>query len=424
MEHKEKHIQNALKAVSNKNHKKTLTEYISIRKEIDRVTNNTIDTDVCSISHLSTFLKNKKFKDADRKDIRTWLNWLTKQGLGDTTINLYKARIKRFYKYISKPTLYEGGKADQKDIPYPDSVRWISIDHDTMELPLDSILNEKQIKKLYNGCRDLRDKVIVTSWLDAGLRRNELRLMKIKNVGFDKQLGAYFILPKKSKRKGLKTGARKVQLFLIPSSTYYIREHLNYHPFKDDPEAPFIYTIGKKAKNKRDPVSERGFKDILDQIVVRSGLKMHISPHVLRHNSATMCCVKGFNEFMLRERFGWSKSSNMPSRYVHLAQTDMSNQIKKILGITDEEDIKDSILQPVICWNCNTENPPEFKFCGKCSANLNPTKNELQVTATEAGVGIQKVMKNNITAQDQINQMLLDKVSELTKKLEEIEKKK
>ena len=78
MEHKEKHIQTALNNIANKSHKKTLTEYISIRREVDRVTDNTIDTDVCAISHLSTFLKNKNFKDTNRKDIRDWLNWLKK----------------------------------------------------------------------------------------------------------------------------------------------------------------------------------------------------------------------------------------------------------------------------------------------------------------------------------------------------------
>jgi len=60
----------------------------------------------------------------------------------------------------------------------------------------------------------------------------------------------------------------------------------------------------------------------------------------------------------------------MPSRYVHLANTDMKNKIMEILGIKKEELKNVDELQPKICWNCNEENPFSYNYCFKCGVNL------------------------------------------------------
>jgi len=190
---------------------------------------------------------------------------------------------------------------------------------------------------------------------------------------------------------------RKIQLFLIPSSTAYIREYLNHHKWKKDPAAPFIYSkLSRKKDNKpKDSfLTEIGLGKIVERIIKDSGIKKHITPHILRHNSATMCCKKGFNEPMLRERYGWAKRSKMPSNYVHLANVDMDDKIKKILGIKDEERPEESILQPVICWNCGHENPCSHKFCGKCSATLKPKKEEITPTAIDTGITTQDMLED------------------------------
>ena len=237
--------------------------------------------------------------------------WLRKK-FEDNSATMMEQKIKRFYKYVSDPTTYKKGKQMQKTIKFPESVEWMSTVRNNKELPLDSILNEKQIKKMLDNCKDVREQVIIVSLIDGGLRVSELRALKIKNVGFDRQLGAYFILPKKAKE--LKTGQRKIQLFIIPSSTLYIRNYLNQcHKFKNDPDAPFIYSEAPQVKNremKNLVVTAEGIWSIVKRITQDSGIK-DIHPHTLRHVSATYCAMKGSNEAMMRERFGWS-SNNRP----------------------------------------------------------------------------------------------------------------
>lgn len=414
MDKKEKHVQQLLEKLVNPNHKKDIINYISIRKEVDKANSNTISIDVTALYHLSRFLNSKNFKDATRTDIRNWSNWLTKQNLGETSINAYQMKIKRFYKYIADPNRYENGKMDQKDILYPDCVRWISYINAENELPLDSIPSSKDILKLLKSCKDAREQSILCSLIDGGLRDNELRAMKIRNVNFDKTLGVYFLLPKKKrgskKTIGLKTGQRKIQLFLIPSSTAIIKDYLNHHPLKDNPDAPFIITentritssIYKKINTGEATIddinklslSENGVNQILERIEKKSGFKYHLYPHFLRHISATLCAGKGFNEPMLRERFGWSRSSKMPSRYVHITDETINTHIKQAMGIKDETPRIPDELQPIICWNCGFENPCTNKFCGKCSAKLKPTLEEMTATATDTGIVTQDALKD------------------------------
>jgi len=389
--------------IKNKNHLKTVKNYVDLRRIVDKVNYNTIDADLISILHLSNYLKDKKFKDATRKDIMDFSKYLKeKHDLTDSTISLYLMKLKRFYKYVSKPDMYANGKMDQKDIKYPDSVRWISYDDNGDELPLDNIPSMKEIKKLFNSCKDVRDQVILVSLLDGGLRKSELIKLKIRNVKFnDKLKKFYFVLPKKQGRKKInyKTAKsqRHVQLFLISSSTAYIKDYLNHHRFKNNPDAPFIYTEDKSVKGS-DPddfmIGEMGISEIINRIVKDSGLKYHITPHTLRHISATWSCKKGFNEPMLRDRYGWSNRSKMPSRYVHLVNADMENKIGEILGITTDETEIDE-MQPKVCWNCKEDNPFSYNYCFKCGVELRQ-KEKPDVTATDIGILMQKTENSEL----------------------------
>jgi integrase len=403
----ERNIQSCLNKIKNSDHKKELQEYLQIRNTIDKVKKSTQENDIYSLSKLSIFLKDKPFQKATEKDMMNFDTWL-RNNIGHDSASLMEARIKRFYKYLFSKNEYKKGKQIQKTLKYPENVMWMSTSTTGNELPLESILTEKQIKKMLNTCKDIRQQTILVSLIDGGLRASELCSLKVKNVGFDNQLGAYFILPKKA--KGLKTGQRKIQLFLIPSSTQYIREYLNHHKFKNDADAPFIYSDTNLTK-KRDPkdlfLTPEGLWFIVTRIARDSEIK-DIHPHTCRHVSATYCAMKGFNEAMLRERFGWSRSSKMPSYYTHLAGKDTSDYIKKILGIKDIEEPEESILQPIICWNCNFENPPTHKFCGKCSANLKPKKEEITTTAIETGLNVQNMIKDKDFMIKMMNVMALE----------------
>ena len=419
MDKHEKNIKSLLEKFLNQDHKKKAIEYWNIRRQIDKINTATQQTDIVSLYHLSKFLRNKSYKDATQKDMMGWEQWLKDQNYTESSIFLYESKIRRFYKFITKPEQYKKGKRFQKNIEFPDNVIWMAATSNNKEFPIDNILTEQEIKKLLDACKDTREQVIVVSLLDGGLRVSELLSLKIKNVGFDKQLGAYFILPKKA--MGLKTGQRKIQLFLIPSGTQYIKQYLNQHLNKNNPEAYFIYSDSNYKRGENDAtksmVSSSLWK-IVKRIVNKSKIKKEIHPHTLRHISATFCSMKGFNEAMMRERFGWSRSSDMPSHYTHLASKDSSDYIKKILGITEPDTPEESILQPILCPNCEYENVPTNIVCGRCGMKLNIKAEDLTMTATETGLNIQDMIKD-----PEFMMKIMNMLAEEWKKLQDEKKK-
>jgi len=163
-------------------------------------------------------------------------------------------------------------------------------------------------------------------------------------------------------------------------------------------------------------LSENGLYQIVERIGKRCG-HPDIHPHLLRHQSATMCAKQGFNEPMMRERFGWSKTSKMPSKYIHLASEDLDEYIMQKLGIKKIEK-KESILAPKICPNCDIENPPTNVYCGRCSTKLSMSKEDL-VSATDLGVSVQQSIPK-----DELYQMMFKQLKEMEKQLTELQNKK
>jgi len=429
----DKYVGNMINSFRNKQHSDDVKEYLLLRKRIDKVNSYTMRNDVQSLLALDSYAKDKSFKDLTQDDMLKFEDYLeteyipqgrskknyTKKGLNKSSIEQYMSHIKRFYKYYSNKTEYKKGKQFQKNIPYPETVSWISTNtNNQRELPLDKLISESDLLKLLNVCEQKRDQAMLSAgFYDAGLRISELISLNVGSVGFDK-LSAYFILPKGG--LDLKTGTRKIRLFILPSSTQYLKEYVNTHPFKKYDNAPLFYSRDMRTylkvfeKVKNGTVTQEDFEKIrLSRPGVEGNLRLlckmagiqDLTPHMLRHQSATLCSKKGFNEMELRIRYGWSRTSKMPSRYVHLASKDLDDKIKVITGYEEPKEPEKSKLITIICWNCNEENVPTNKFCAKCSATLKRTKEEVTgLTATDLGIALQKGMDK-------------DQVEEITKQV-------
>jgi len=413
-------IENILKQIKTPDFKKEIIDYLRIRERIDKVAICTRRNDAQAFLTLDKFLiKNKiDYKKITRDQMLKYEEFLQKDlELSEGSYQVYEIHIKRFYKYLSNKDEYCKGKRFQKSIQYPDCVSWISsVRSENGKLPIDKLLDNDGLMRMINVCDNIRDQAMIVTFYDAGLRNSELVSLNVENLGFDK-LGAYLILSG-DQSASLKTGQRKIRLFLVPSSTQYLKEFINKHPFKQYAKAPLFYSrddrflsnILKKANN--GTVTKEDFEDIrlhrlsIKDIIKKIGKLADVpitKPHDLRHNSCTICAKKGFNEMELRIRYGWQPSSKMPSRYTHLASKDLDDKIKIITGFKEAEKPHDEILQPIMCWNCNEENLPSNKFCAKCGSNLKPKKEEMTVTATDTGITVQKLYEEIQKLREEIN---------------------
>ncbi|MFQ6052047.1 MAG: tyrosine-type recombinase/integrase [Candidatus Hydrothermarchaeota archaeon] len=103
-----------------------------------------------------------------------------------------------------------------------------------------------------------------------------------------------------------------------------LKDYLSVHPYKEDPEVYLFFT-----RDPLSPVSETHLRELIYDIAKKSGIRKHVYPHLLRHSRATHLAQGGMNEPNLRNFFGWSPNSKMPSLYVHLANKDLLEAVKR-----------------------------------------------------------------------------------------------
>lgn len=121
-------------------------------------------------------------------------------------------------------------------------------------------------------------------------------------------------------------GERRIRLVeAVPD----LRNWLFMHPHKKIPES-YLWP-SKQRKN----LSRQGWAKNLSKHARRAGIKKNIYPYLLRHSRATHL-AKGINEARMREIFGWTKGSDMPSVYVHLSGRDTDSALLKLYGIEVE----------------------------------------------------------------------------------------
>jgi integrase/ribosomal protein L40E len=297
---------------------------------------------------LVTFIQfvNKPFGKITKSDIVKFLDFKSKE---IKSIGNYKSTIKEFFKWFY-------GKQG-KD--YPDMVMWINTtkNNGNNKLP-EELLTQEDILEMVKKANNPRDKAIIFVGYESACRASELLSIRLKHVTFDKY-GAVLMV-------NGKTGQRRIRLVNSSSS---LKDWMNHHPFKQDPESPLWMDLRKKYYGRA--LFRNSFYDIIKSSAKNAGINKKVYPHLLRHSRLTEC-ARFMTDGELRVFAGWTKSSAMTATYVHLSGADTDKKILEHEGkITEEESNKEERkLKPKICFRCKEENPVTNSFCLKCQFPL------------------------------------------------------
>jgi integrase/recombinase XerD len=253
----------------------------------------------------------------------------------------YKVAIKKFYKW------FNGGEECSP------IAKWIptKISKCKQKLP-DDLLTEEEVKKMVEFAPTIRDKAFVITLYETGCRNGEMLSLKIKNVSFESQ-GTIL-------RVHGKTGDRRVMTIM---ATPYLRDWMNNHPEKDNPNASLWIMLDGKA------LTQAGSSAMLKRIARKAKIKKKVNPHNFRHTRATHL-ANYLTEAQMKEYLGWTQSSDMASVYVHLSGRDTDNAILEMHGLKKEDKKKSQKLKPQKCMRCGDINKSTSKFCDKCGAIL------------------------------------------------------
>ena len=290
-------------------------------------------------------------KDARRENIEGLVVWLQHEsGYTPHTISDYTFAIKRFFKFVRY------GNID-KETPYPEEVRWLksAIKPNERREPL--FFTSQEIELMIRTATSQRDKAMLAVGFEAGLRATELLTLNVGSVSFDDRGARLHV------EKG-KTGSRVVRLV---SSPKLLSQHLETHPFRNDPDVPLWLTESTNYMNRR--LSWVRWNRRLKQIARGAGIKKRIFNHMLRHGSATRN-AKFLTDSELKVMYGWSMSSKMPAVYVHLSGKDLDDKLTALYsGIKIEQKPE---FTPVICPRCSEKASPGMLYCPRCATPLDP----------------------------------------------------
>jgi integrase/recombinase XerD len=224
-----------------------------------------------------------------------------------------------------------------------------------------------------------RNKAALALLWDLDARNHEVTLLKIKHIRLRERYGEGEI-PHEAK-----TGTGPI---LLTCSFPYVRDWLNEHPFKNEPNARLIcnlqngsaispdslWTVMKQLRKRiiclveSSSITNEEEKKRLTHIINTKKW----NPYCIRHSAITSDS-DFLPEYALKKKVRWSMNSKQGARYI---KRRMGNDLKqKILvqnGIILEQQVerKPSILN---CPRCNLVNAIENKYCSKCSYPLVPS---------------------------------------------------
>lgn len=287
----------------------------------------------------------KDYKSITRENLIAWAQVIDAR-YSQGTAQLYRVKVRSFLTWI-----YSG---DDEDADLPDVAKVIK--PKTLKQNYSKhILSKDEVLRMIQVARSQRDRALIFCLYESGCRAREILGLRIQDIVLNEH-GGYIVVDGK-------TGGRRIPLI---ESIPELQMWLNIHPFKDD-KTGHVWAVSNTIKKS---LTYRALYQIVETLAARACLPKDISPHSLRHASATHHAVK-LNEFQMRQLYGWAPGSPMPSRYVHLSGRDLDDAVRAYSGIpATEQASAPSPTKPKACPRCHKDNSALASFCMNCGMVL------------------------------------------------------
>lgn len=278
--------------------KKIIIDFLEVLQFEKKYSGNTIlnyKNDLDDFVTYVTELGYSKFNDIDYQVIRKYLTYLYEKKYTNKTISRHISSLRSLFKYLLKEkkiknnpmTLVSNPKIEKKlpkFVPYKE---------------LEQILNIYDT----NNAIDTRNTLILELLYSTGIRVGELVNIKLKDIEFNKK--EIRILGKGNKERIVLFGSRCYNLI----NKYLDNFYKKYNTLNSD-----YLLLGVKG-NK---INDREVRKIVDEAVNRAGIKLNISPHVLRHTFATHMLNEGADLKSVQQLLG-HESLSTTTIYTHLS---------------------------------------------------------------------------------------------------------
>ncbi len=235
------------------------------------------------------------------KDARNYLSYLYSQNLKRTTVSRKISTLRTFYEFWM---------TQDETIINP----FVQLVHPKKENYLPQFFYEEEMEALFETVakdtkKGLRDRVILELLYATGIRVSELVNIQLKDI--DMSLPGVKVLGKGNKERFVPFGE-----FCRQSIEQYLRE---FKPIQHTKHSFLLVNMNGA------PITEKGVRYVLNDVVKRTAGVTEIHPHKLRHTFATHLLNQGADLRTVQSLLGHVNLSTT-GRYTHVS----NQQLRKV----------------------------------------------------------------------------------------------
>lgn len=266
-------------------------EYLYIIKKYSLHTINNYKID------LIDFLEFNKsnIKNVDKDTVNRYMQCLYDRNVSRSTISRKLSSLRSFYNYLYKNEIVDKNyfssiKNPKKENSLPKFVK---------EIDIDKMFDIPDISRPI-GQRNL---LIIRMLYATGVRVSELVNIKISDIDINERTIKIFGKGSKERIVLFGNNTKEILMLYLNSGRYRLCVR--------DTDYLFLNKEGEK-------LSDRYVRKIIDDIIFKASISMHVSPHMLRHTFATDMLNNGADLVSVKDLLG-HESLNTTSIYTHVS---------------------------------------------------------------------------------------------------------
>lgn len=284
-----------------KNNLNLFIEYLQIEKNYSQYT---IVNYVADIEDFFAFMNEQallQLEDITYNDTRLYLTQLHKKEYSRKTVSRKVSSLRSFFKFLVR---------EEKLNENPFSL--VSLPKKEQKIP--QFLYEEEIKKLFSisDCSTplgQRDQALLEVLYGTGIRVSECCSIQLSDIDFF--IGTVLVHGKGGKQRYVPFGSfaqEAIERFLNDG-----RPALTGKLQADDQHG-FLF-----VNNRGKPLTERGVRYVLNEVIKKTSSTLHIHPHMFRHTFATHMLNEGADMRSVQELLG----------HAHLSSTQVYTHVTK-----------------------------------------------------------------------------------------------
>src|SRR5690625_2482926 len=278
--------------------------YLEIEKNASEYTITFYKQDILLFHRFLTREGIKTLTEVDQQLVRVFLTELYDQQLNRNSVARTLSCLRTYFKFLEREQKIEANPFIHIPLPKQDK-----------RIP--SFFYMEELSELFEVSDTTtplgqRDQAILEIIYATGMRVSECQGLKLHNI--DVSLGVLNVIGKGRKERYIPFGQ-----YALDALSTYIKDGRKKLIEKADEKTEFIF-----VNARGNPLTNRGIYYILEQIIKKTSLTIHMNPHKLRHTFATHLLNEGADLRSVQELLGHENLSSTQI-YTHVTKDRLRN---------------------------------------------------------------------------------------------------